>query len=440
MKAGLAVLWILTLAAAFGLGTLAASEWGGGGSANSFRKALDETDPIMRSLRLSAFLRELGPEDLPEVLETLDAKAVVGVSEEELKLLMLAWTRFDAPGAFDWASRQQRAGWPTLAPTAAMFAWGLRDPAAARVALDELEEGEFKRRLEESLVSGWIRSDDKRGVSDYLMSLPTSDRRQLWTNWLMKELLEDGVEAVIAWADAIPEEAPGRFKQVAFRTAANAVASADAQRAASWYDANRERDYVSASGALRVIARRWGAYHDPQALLEWLLGLPPSRQRETAMKSGIAAWLNRAPVEAQTWLRAAPRTPALDPALEHVAQTQIATSPSEAAEWVVRIQDDERRRALLMRVGARWGRRDSAGMEAWVAESKLSEEDRALMISPASRRAARPPVQVSDESGPQDVPGGMLKRARMRATRREQLRSAGEADPEAAEPSPPSRE
>ncbi len=223
MKAVVTIFWILTLAVAYGVGRLTtARDDGGRATTGSFSEALEEDDPVTRSYRLSSFLRAFGPDDLPGVLEALDEKAVVGVTEDELELLMLAWARFDAAGAFDWAYRQKRPGWPTLAPKAAMYAWGFHDPAGARNALETMGTRGSNRALPSSFVSGWIRSRDIQGVTDYLISLPWGDERQTWTNWLVKELIEDGVDAVIDWANAVPEDAPGNFKQIAFRVAASA--------------------------------------------------------------------------------------------------------------------------------------------------------------------------------------------------------------------------
>jgi hypothetical protein len=412
--------------AAFFLGRAIAPQKTGLAAPPSLSGALAEQDPIARSFRLSAFLGGLDSDDLPEVVETLDAKEVVGVSEEELELIMLAWTALDAPGAFEWASRQKRPGWRTMAPTAAMYAWGYRDPAAARAALEQLGLPRSRRELQSAFVSGWILSGDEQGVTDYLVSLPPSDERQVWTNWLVNELRQDGAEAVIAWADAIPEDAPASFKAVAFRIAANAVAGADPDRVVSWYEANQGGDYTA--GALRFIARRWVEFHDPAALFEWLITLPPSPDRAIAVRAGFSSWHGRSRDEAEAWLLEAPRVAALDPAPEHLATTRMAISLNASAEWALRIRDDERRRLQLTRIGTRWSRRDPEGMQAWIAAVEISREDREALLEPGRARAARR-AKLSEEDRESAARRPRGRAALLMKRRAERAAAASEPDP-----------
>ncbi len=69
--------------------------------------ALEERDELERTYLLTSYLRSLVPESLPAALAEIE-KHRVGVTEGEVRLLMLAWTRFDGPGAFKAASE-----WPT---------------------------------------------------------------------------------------------------------------------------------------------------------------------------------------------------------------------------------------------------------------------------------------------------------------------------------------
>jgi hypothetical protein len=427
MKAVVAIFWIVTLAVAYGVGHLTtARDDSGRATPGSFRQALEEDDPVARSSRLGSFLQALGPDDLPGVLEVLDEKAVVGVTEDELELLMLAWARFDAPGAFDWAYRQKRPGWPMLAPKAAMYAWGFHDPAGARIALEKPGMKASNRALPSALVSGWIHSRDIQAVTDYLIAFPRGNERQTWTTWIVKELMKDGVDAVIDWTDALPDDAPGNFKQIAFRAAASAVTGADPERMVAWYEAKRGSDYVSRSGALRVIARRWGEYHGAPALFEWLVAEPASRGRDVAVRAGYSSWLRAAPSEAQAWLRDAPRTPALDPALEHAATTKATGAYRESAEWALRISQDELRRTLLTRLGQKWSRRDPDSIKEWMAGAELSEEDREALLAPPPARVGRELPDVDRKALPMPV-----RRREQRAAERRAARARDQADPNA---------
>ena len=60
--------------------------------------ALSERDPLERTYLLTSFLRTMRPEDVPALLVEVE-KHRVGIDAEEVRLFMLAWTRFDGPEA-----------------------------------------------------------------------------------------------------------------------------------------------------------------------------------------------------------------------------------------------------------------------------------------------------------------------------------------------------
>ena len=66
-----------------------------------------ERHALARLYLLTRFLRALGPAALPAALAEVEAHRV-GITADQVRLFMLAWTRFDAPGAFKAAQN-----WPT---------------------------------------------------------------------------------------------------------------------------------------------------------------------------------------------------------------------------------------------------------------------------------------------------------------------------------------
>ena len=102
----------LVLAAALGFGCSPATE-----SApprpdiGTLGNALSERDELERTYLLTSYVRAMGPEDLPAALAQIEQHRV-GISADEVRLFMLAWTRFDGPGAFaaarDWPTRWKK--------------------------------------------------------------------------------------------------------------------------------------------------------------------------------------------------------------------------------------------------------------------------------------------------------------------------------------------
>ncbi len=400
MKAVWLALWILTLAAAFVLARLTAPgrELADLRSVDSFRAALEERDTVDRAYRLSIFLQEFGPDDVPAALEILEARPI-GVSQEEVRLLMLAWSRFDAPGAFSWAS-----DWPTpwreTLMSEAMYAWGFRDGRAAFRALEGVEDSELRARMRPAIVEGWLRSDDREGAGDFIAVMSEPRRRGRLTFVLAAETMRDGVEAVIRWAEAVPEDAANDFKQGAFYHASSVVARKDPRRAAEWFELHRTQPY--SEGSVTGIALQWARFHDPPGLFDWLRSLPAEGEREgergDAIAEGFRIWLERVPGEAEAWLRSALPDPELDPAVAELVVYLSRSSPGSAVEWAGRIQDEKLRRGRTIRAARAWRRAEPEAVTSWLAESDLSEEVRQQIVKPksaarAAARAARPRAQ-----------------------------------------------
>lgn len=367
------------------LGYSLAPELRGDGSPD-FASALGEEDLLLRSGMFSDSLVGMNSENLEDFLGKLH-EGRVGITDQELRIFMLAWARFDAPGAFAWAESQS-SDWNARLQQAATYAWGFSDPQAARVALENSPNGGTRRSpLSSQLMAGWRASGDVAGITAHLISMPNSRERETMTTGLLAQIGKEGTDAVIAWTNAIPEDAEGGFKRVAFNRAAGVVARADPERAARWYEANRGKDFTKKS--LGVIARRGIDHHDPDALFVWLAGLPPlpgedfDAEQVHAIAQAMKWWLRRDPGAAQEWVNGLPEVPRVyDPALGSISQFHLKKSPQSAVEWAMRIQDQTLRSEALVKAASRWRRRNSEAAEEWLAVAEISEEDRARITAP----------------------------------------------------------
>ena len=69
----------------------------------------DGTDPLQRVADLSAlFLRTLGPDAVPALVEAFEQAPVDGI-DPELALFGMWWARFDPQAAFAWTKTDRRA-------------------------------------------------------------------------------------------------------------------------------------------------------------------------------------------------------------------------------------------------------------------------------------------------------------------------------------------
>jgi hypothetical protein len=403
MNPATAALCVLSLGIGLAIGYLAGPRIGADdGPTPSLATALDEEDLLIRSQLLGQFLETLGPENLEQSLETLHAKRV-GMTDQELRVFMLAWGRFDAAGAFSWA-RAQDTDWSNRLEKAAVFAWGFRDPRGALAELETLPESAEKsgRRgkkqespsLGDDLISGWRVNGDVAGLTAHLISMPASREREKITNNFLAQLGKEGPEAIIAWTDAIPEDAEGGFKRLAFNRAAGAIAQTDVRMATRWYEAHRGKDYTER--ALSVIARRWIDFHEPVELFTWLADLPPlpgkdfDPEQARAIGKGMKWWLRRDPDTAQQWLSTFVVVPAIyDQAIASLSQYLLKQSPEFAVKWADRIQDRELRTETLSKGLGRWRRKDKEAAEEWLATAEVSDGIRNRILNESNRPGNR---------------------------------------------------
>jgi hypothetical protein len=311
----------------------------------SFRQALDDPDWLTRSHRLSGFLQALTPANLPGALEALEPRLPWLVTDE-LRVFMLAWTRFDPLGALEhvlaWPAQFRRNG-----SGAAIYAWAFREPAAALQALDSVEDPELREFMEARLVAGWTHGPHKQSAAEFIASLPESPRRFAYLGMLAWELSKAGPEAVTKWAEAVPESA-GRYKASVFLKASSTLAAIDPHRTAQWVEAHQDRSY--ADGAARVVARAWATSDAPSAMA-WLTGLRPGAQRDRAVSATFGAWLERSPEEAAPWLRGETPKRALDPGVRLMVERTRAETPASALEWARAIDDPQLRRRMIAGLG-----------------------------------------------------------------------------------------
>jgi hypothetical protein len=300
-------------------------------SVASFKQSLEDPNWLTRSYRFSSFLVGLNPENLPEALEALGPH-LPWLLVDEFRVFMLAWARFDASGAF-----AQAQAWPPQirrnAGAAAMYAWGFLNPLEAVRALSTVEDSGLQEFWGGRLLAGWAHGEYRDTASDYISKLPEGPIRLAYLGTLAWEISKDGPEAVMRWADGVPNDPP-RFKQAVFLKATSTLAGVDAPLTAQWLSGHLEHDYVD--DALIIVAGSW-VTNDGPAAMKWLTGLPAGDKRDTAVKSGFRVWFNRSPQEAESWLKSVSPEYSVDPAVRFMVERNRDKRPGVAQMWAARL-------------------------------------------------------------------------------------------------------
>jgi hypothetical protein len=366
---------------------------------DTLRAGLAERDELERLYLLTSFLRTLGPEDVLPVLAEVE-KHRVGFDKEEVRLLMLAWTRFDGPGAFATA-RDWPTPWRSILMEQAMYAWGFNDGWAALAECEQIEDEFLEKSLRAALVSGWVSSHDRQGATEFAATVSNAKQRIRLAFRMAGQAKRDGPDAVIAWADAVPEDAPNEFKETVFATAAGALARLDPERAAPWYESQMQHWY-SASGLFNI-AGKWAQFYDPKTLIAWIETLPIEEARESertdAVRVAFRTWAPEAPGEVEAWLETASGGPMRDAAIDELARATADASPAEALRWAGQIEDEKLRRKRTFRYSRQWFVRDPEAAGAWLEEADISDGWRQQILnnSPHAQRWANRKNAERDE-------------------------------------------
>ncbi len=377
MKPFIAVLWVLSIALAIGLTTrLSGPDQGGSVASSSLDEAFAELDPLQRSYLISQALQVLGPDDLGELQSVLAARKM-GMLKEEVRLVMLAWARFDAAGAYAWAN-EWPDNWKRTLTGQALWAWGYRDGTAAMRFVETIEDPEVKSRMRQNVIEGWMRSDDKDGVSDYIANFKEMGPRGRLTFVLAGEMvMAKGMDGAMRWVEGLPDDSPNDLKRIVFNHVSKTVAGEDdPERAADWFLEHRDRSY--SKGALDGIIRRWVQHHDRPAAFAWLLEMSgdgdSAEQRDEAIAAGFRSWIQIDPDAALAWLLPMLPNAALDPAIQEALKRLTPTDIDLAMAWARRLDDESVRHQETVRLGARWLSKDPGAFNEWRKESDLPEE------------------------------------------------------------------
>jgi hypothetical protein len=384
MGARAAIVWIATLAVAFGLGW-----WAGRPPASdaedmapALERALEEQDPLARARLMGRIFETIDAGNVEEAMRIIEAEP--RITESEINLFMYVWTQFDPEAAFEAAHRSEQDLIRDEGTAAATYFWALDNPKAALYWVETIEDKTFREHLTEYLITGWVLSGERDSAAVYIARLPRGPLRRLQTRLIMNEYLKEGPEAAIRWAESLPDDVPREYRHKVFQRVSKQVASRDPEVAARWITEHIGQDY--ALNTLRPIAAEWHA-QDPQSTFEWLVSLPEDPQRDRVLFNAFGRWFDENSRAAQRWLEAETIQPAHDPALDAFARRLSKTSFRRALDWAEMIEDPNRREACLVVVGQNWYREKPNLARAWLEESDLSEDARAAVLNPPAREA-----------------------------------------------------
>lgn len=298
------------------------------------------------------------------------ARNVSSTDNNDLRLLLSAWSALDARAAFDsvmtWPLESKRA----VGAGVVAYEWGRQGRSIeVRDYIQAIDQPTVRDSAIRGLVQGWAQSGDLQGLTALVMQEKLVGTRDHLTEILVNSLLaRGGVEAVMKWADSVPEDADGRYKRTAYRKALRQVSNRDPEAAARWSAA--QGDAPHARRSIPVIAGEW-AEHDPSAALAWLLSQPDGREREVGLQRWISRFASKDYRAAIEWMNGADLTGPLAGMPIRFVGALLPDHPAEASVWVERVEDETLRARAAREVALHWRVRDPVAAEKWMVEQGL---------------------------------------------------------------------
>jgi hypothetical protein len=362
-----------------------------------------DPDPYSRARRFGTLLPALGPEAVPAVQQTL-GNLVLDLRGMEVELLLRFWATHQPKEAALWARQKGASGYREAAPPGyrdvaiytALSVWAQADPqAAASVALPWTEERdpEIEAMVPIGLVRGWYARGDPPELSQWIRSLgPTFVAQRAIAAYVRVKIEQGGSQAVMSWAESLPEEEDKTFKVMVFRRVGELLSNVDIPAAQRWCDAHCLGPY--GANLYNVVARNWARRDSPSMALAWLATKPDGYERNLAVRMSWARWSRVDREEAMAWMAGqAQGEPGswLRPIYPVYAQLLSEQSPSEAIRWASQIEEEKEREYVLISVARIWRTIDEAAASDWLRQSTLSEEAREQVLAPLEKRPSQPP-------------------------------------------------
>lgn len=369
-----------------------------GDVAGGVSAALADGDRLRRLGQLATLFDAMQPSDVEPVLGVIEDD-LAGLGECEIRLFVDAWTRLDAASALERILTWKHPPKYRAGVEAAVNGWALRDPEAARVAVEDLAQRRprLAALLRQALVTGWALSNvDRAGLTAYLREAP-DESDALLSAVLGATHRTQGPDFVLAWSEEYGRDAEPDVRSKIMRKALRVVARRNPEPAASWVlridDGDRKAD------GSRVVAEAW-VERDPVAAFDWLESTVDETTRDRAVAQTFGRWLFVDRTAATDWISSVERTEFHDPAIRVLARRLMRRDAEKGIRWCEQVMLASEREDCLSMVVRYWLDSEPSRARAWVDESELDPELRAALLRGRSSPAA------ADETGAVPRPGG----------------------------------
>jgi len=299
--------------------------------------------------------------------------------DAELQKLLQALAATDPQGALEYAKQKLKADRLAQAVSGIATEWAKHDPASAWNWARSLgTEGVFHAHTVMEEVSRGHPDQAAAFVSEFSLQQPQEAVAMSLT--AMRGMTEagnfDGARKLAGEVQLRTLEDKG----VLLNFMAGQWARYEPEKTAQWVQSLPEGPLRSQ--ALIGLGESWAEVDSPKAA-QFAVQLPAGEQRQLALKQAISNWIVTAPSEASDWVDKLEPSPDLDQAVAAVATMRalIEEKVEIALSWANSIYNEPLKIAALSEILSQWSTRDKAAAMNYVKNlSSLAPEARQQLL------------------------------------------------------------
>lgn len=302
-----------------------------------FRALAEEQDTIKRELKITTWIDEQSPEEIPGLLQDLSACFPEELSGELKERLIRRWAEASPADAASWAEHMSELPTRYKLMEGVAIVWANQDPAAASRWAQRITDAPAYNVVMSSVAYEAARSQPLLAL-ELAVQLPIgSNQDELVSHTTRQWALLDPAAAA-GWAQSLPKT---EFRLRILSELAVQQGETDPVAAIGF-----ALEFITAGSelddAVVGIVQRW-AQADPAQTAKWVGEFPAGALRDASVGNLVRLWTKREWDAPAKWINTLPVGELKDHAIETFASEAAITEPLMALAWMETIADPIRR-------------------------------------------------------------------------------------------------
>jgi hypothetical protein len=324
------------------------------------------TDPLERSRGFLKMIDRLGPDEFLAVVDEFRGLGITTERMAEYQLLLTAWAKVDPITALDYAKENTGGG---FARDTILATWARNDLEGSLAWAKSNHEGEGANPWMVGIING-IADIDPIRASQLTEDLPYSHERGEALRAVVGALMKTDPNQAREWAEAVGDE---KLRSGAIAYVADALSRKEPEEAAQWL---ASVDNVEAQQrAAENVAERLANY-DMDKAKAWAESLSPE-VLDNAAEGVVDRLVEKDPIQAAEWLAQIGQSDVnLDGAIGELIRGSARQDPYLAATWINGLSSQRDRERNYHRILGPWMETDKAAAQEFLQNTDVPDSIR----------------------------------------------------------------